>query len=37
MEGKITVDGKVVCEAVVTCMVVPRAKKSAPAAAETAE
>jgi 3-hydroxyacyl-[acyl-carrier-protein] dehydratase len=32
MQGVITVDGKVVCEAVVTCMVVPRAKK-APAAA----
>ena len=32
MEGVITVDGKVVCEAVVTCMVVPRVKKTAPAA-----
>ncbi len=38
MQGVITVEGKVVCEAVVTCMVVPRVKKAAPAAApETAE
>ena len=40
MEGVITVEGKVVCEAVVTCMVVPRTKKAAPAApvaTETAE
>ena len=40
MEGVITVEGKVVCEAVVTCMVVPRAKKAVPAApvaTETAE
>jgi 3-hydroxyacyl-[acyl-carrier-protein] dehydratase len=35
MQGIITVDGKVVCEAVVTCMVVPRAKKSAAPAAGT--
>jgi 3-hydroxyacyl-[acyl-carrier-protein] dehydratase len=26
MKGEITVDGKVVCEAIVTCMVVPRVK-----------
>lgn len=41
MQGVITVEGKVVCEAVVTCMVVPRMKKTAPAApaaaGETAE
>ena len=38
MFGSITVDGKVVCEATVTCMVVPRAKKQAEvAASETAE
>ncbi len=41
MAGVITVEGKVVCDATVTCQVVPRARKSesaAPAAAvETAE
>jgi len=38
MQGVITVEGKVVCEAVVTCMVVPRARKTAEAPpAETAE
>ena len=37
MAGSITVDGKVVCEATVTCMVVPRARKQAAAAPETAE
>ncbi len=37
MQGIITVDGKVVCEAVVTCMVVPRVRKAAPAAEGTAE
>ena len=38
MQGVITVEGKVVCEAVVTCMVVPRVKKAAPASPpETAE
>lgn len=40
MQGVITVEGKVVCEATVTCMVVPRVRKaaaSAPAAVETAE
>jgi len=40
MQGVITVEGKVVCEAVVTCMVVPRVKKAGPAptaAVETAE
>ena len=29
MQGSITVEGKVVCEATVTCMVVPRASKAA--------
>jgi 3-hydroxyacyl-[acyl-carrier-protein] dehydratase len=33
MQGTITVEGKVVCEATVTCMVVPRATNSAPEAA----
>ena len=37
MQGVITVEGKVVCEAVVTCMVVPRVRKTAAAAAESAE
>ncbi len=40
MHGVITVEGKVVCESTVTCMVVPRVRKAAapaPAAAETAE
>ena len=39
MQGVITVEGKVVCEATVTCMVVPRggAKAAAPAPVETAE
>jgi len=39
MRGVITVEGKVVCEATVTCMVVPRMRKAAvaetPVAAET--
>jgi 3-hydroxyacyl-[acyl-carrier-protein] dehydratase len=35
MQGVITVEGKIVCEAVVTCMVVPRVRKAA-AAAEAA-
>ena len=30
MRGVITVEGQVVCEAVVTCMVVPRVRKAAP-------
>jgi 3-hydroxyacyl-[acyl-carrier-protein] dehydratase len=30
MQGNITVEGKTVCEAVVTCMLVPRAAKAAP-------
>ena len=34
MQGVITVEGKVVCEAVVTCMVVPRRAKAAPETAE---
>ena len=33
MHGDITVEGKIVCEATVTCMLVPRAAKAAPAAA----
>ena len=38
MFGSITVDGKVVCEATVTCMVVPRVRDlAAKPAAETAE
>lgn len=37
MQGVITVDGKIVCEAVVTCMVVPRVKKPAPVAEGNAE
>ena len=32
MQGLITVEGKTVCEAIVTCMLVPRVAKSAPAA-----
>jgi 3-hydroxyacyl-[acyl-carrier-protein] dehydratase len=36
MHGEITVEGKVVCEATVTCMVVPRVRKSA-LAVESAE
>ncbi len=36
MRGTVTVEGKVVSEATVTCMVVPRVKKAAPAV-ETAE
>jgi 3-hydroxyacyl-[acyl-carrier-protein] dehydratase len=32
MKGTITVEGKVVCEAVITCMLVPRARKAAPEA-----
>jgi 3-hydroxyacyl-[acyl-carrier-protein] dehydratase len=34
MEGKITVDGKLVCDAVVTCQVVPRAVKKTESASE---
>ena len=34
MQGVIRVEGKVVCEAVVTCMVVPRVRKAAPPASE---
>jgi 3-hydroxyacyl-[acyl-carrier-protein] dehydratase len=30
MQGSITVEGKVVCEAIVTCMLVPRVVKAAP-------
>lgn len=30
MQGVITVEGKVVCEALVTCMVVPRVRQSTP-------
>jgi 3-hydroxyacyl-[acyl-carrier-protein] dehydratase len=38
MQGEITVEGKVVCQAVVTCMLVPRVRKGGPApAAESAE
>jgi 3-hydroxyacyl-[acyl-carrier-protein] dehydratase len=38
MQGAITVEGKLVAEAVITCMLVPREAKPAPAkAAETAE
>jgi 3-hydroxyacyl-[acyl-carrier-protein] dehydratase len=38
MKGTITVEGKVVCEAVITCMLVPRVRKAAPEApAGTAE
>jgi 3-hydroxyacyl-[acyl-carrier-protein] dehydratase len=39
MQGVITVEGKAVCEAVVTCMVVPRVRKAAeaPEPASTAE
>ena len=37
MRGVATVEGKIVCEAVVTCMVVPRVKKAAPVAEVTAE
>jgi 3-hydroxyacyl-[acyl-carrier-protein] dehydratase len=33
MQGTITVDGKIVCEAVISCMVVPRAATPAPEAA----
>ena len=32
MQGTITVDGKVVCEAIISCMVVPRAATPAPEA-----
>ena len=34
MQGVISVEGKVVCEAVVMCMVVPRVRPAAVAAAE---
>jgi 3-hydroxyacyl-[acyl-carrier-protein] dehydratase len=34
MQGVITVEGRTVCEAVVTCMVIPRAAKAADAAPE---
>ena len=37
MQGVITVEGKVVCEAVVTCMVVPRRGTAKAATPETAE
>jgi 3-hydroxyacyl-[acyl-carrier-protein] dehydratase len=37
MRGDITVDGKLVCDAVVMCQVVPRAAKKAEAGPETAE
>jgi len=37
MRGDITVDGKLVCDAVVMCQVVPRATKKAEAGPETAE
>jgi 3-hydroxyacyl-[acyl-carrier-protein] dehydratase len=33
MQGTITVDGKVVCEAIISCMVVPRASSTPPPAA----
>ena len=33
MQGKITVDGREVCEAIVMCMVVPRVRKAVAAAA----
>jgi 3-hydroxyacyl-[acyl-carrier-protein] dehydratase len=36
MAGVITVDGKVVCDATVTCQVVPRARKPEPVAPESA-
>jgi 3-hydroxyacyl-[acyl-carrier-protein] dehydratase len=36
MQGSITVEGKLACEAIVTCMLVPRVAKAVPAA-ETAE
>lgn len=34
MQGVISVDGKVVCEAIVTCMVIPRTQKTPSAVAE---
>jgi 3-hydroxyacyl-[acyl-carrier-protein] dehydratase len=37
MQGTITVEGKVVCEATVTCMVVPRGTPAPPAASTPAE
>jgi 3-hydroxyacyl-[acyl-carrier-protein] dehydratase len=37
MRGAITVEGKLACEATVTCMLVPRAVKSAPAQAGSSE
>jgi 3-hydroxyacyl-[acyl-carrier-protein] dehydratase len=37
MGGSITVDGKLVCDAVVMCQVVPRAPKKVEARVETAE
>jgi 3-hydroxyacyl-[acyl-carrier-protein] dehydratase len=36
MEGKAYVDGKLACEATLTCMVVPRVREPRPAAPETA-
>jgi 3-hydroxyacyl-[acyl-carrier-protein] dehydratase len=37
MEGKAFIDGKLACEATLTCQVVPRSRESAPAAEAEAE
>jgi len=37
IEGKALVNGKVACEATLTCQVVPRVRAPRPAAAEVAE
>ena len=37
IEGKAWVDGKLACEAILTCQVVPRARESRPAPAEKSE
>jgi 3-hydroxyacyl-[acyl-carrier-protein] dehydratase len=37
MEGKAFVDGKLACEATLTCQVVPRSREAAPAAEATSE
>jgi len=34
MEGKAYIDGKLACEATLTCMVVPRVRETQPAAPE---